>query len=186
MTSEKNKTLNEMELVVGDWSDDGHGKHEDIRVLVNKTHIEVFEGYRKACQITGIQFHCSERVAGWNELGTPDFTGTAPDENEPGDAVARYSARHEWALRVEQMCEYEEYKLTDYAKEALAEYPNVVTQFEEGGGTVGERFACGWFEFAKIAIPDLVWRFAPKTSVPRINGYWQEGRNCSFGYGIYE
>ena len=46
-----------MNLVLGDWSDDGHGKTEKILVEVNKTVEEIQQGYNVACEVTGYCFH---------------------------------------------------------------------------------------------------------------------------------
>jgi len=57
--------MNKMYLVLGDWSDDGHGKYEKVLVEVNKTIEEVQNAYKNSCKLTGISFN------GSNE----DFTG---------------------------------------------------------------------------------------------------------------
>lgn len=41
-----NETLNnQMDIVIGDWSDDGHGKSKKIRVSTNKTKLEMQDAY---------------------------------------------------------------------------------------------------------------------------------------------
>ena len=48
--------MNKMQLVLGDWSDDGHGKSESIHIETNKTLSEVRQAYLKSCELTKLAF----------------------------------------------------------------------------------------------------------------------------------
>ena len=49
-----------MYLVLGDWSDDGHGKTEKICLEFNKTVEEIQQAYKDSCKLTGINFHSAD------------------------------------------------------------------------------------------------------------------------------
>jgi hypothetical protein len=49
--------MTKMYLVVGDWSDDGHGKYEKLLFEVNKSVEEVQQAYLNSCKLTGLSFH---------------------------------------------------------------------------------------------------------------------------------
>ena len=51
------KNKYKMYLVLGDWSDDGHGKTDKILLESNKPVEEVQEAYRNSCKLMKIDFH---------------------------------------------------------------------------------------------------------------------------------
>lgn len=44
-------------IVLGDWSNDGHGRRTDINIKTNLTKKEMIEAYHKACDKLGFYFH---------------------------------------------------------------------------------------------------------------------------------
>ncbi len=48
--------MKNIELVVGDWSGDGHEKTSDIKVSCNYSAKEVEDFHKKGCEITGVNF----------------------------------------------------------------------------------------------------------------------------------
>lgn len=181
MTELKHQSI----LVLGDWSGDGHGKDNEVRIFSNKTVEEIREGYAEACRITGILFHVpsvreEEGCEDGPYAGPPDFTNTMPFTNTiPKDAT--WTERQQWKDKVCQFCAYGQYHLNEYGKEALKDYPSVLDALDGDGD-----FSEGWFQFVKIGMPDFEWRLPEKEEEPpRINGYWQKGWNCQIGYGLF-
>lgn len=53
--------LHEIQLVMGDWSDDGHGKTETVRIRSNLPALELQAAYLKGVEITGV--HLTSSIA---------------------------------------------------------------------------------------------------------------------------
>lgn len=161
-----------MYLVLGDWSNDGHGKSNKILVESNYTVDFVQQAYKDSCRLTGVSFNKIE----WQE----DFTNgaknaiTIADEYEepfvPAEALILFT---------------EKFGLT----------PQIINSW---GGDYDykkdEKFCLNedsfvklWFWFVRLSHPDLEIREVPaKESIPCINGYWDKNLNVQFGYGLYQ
>lgn len=148
--------MNRMYLVMGDWSNDGHGKSDKILVEVNKTVKEVQDAYKASCKLTGISFNHNE-----------DFTGIKRDYDEAVD-------HHIFT-------EYEGCHVSQTCIDILAKYG---IEIDEDEGYCPEDFAELWFKFVKLSLPDLEFNFV-KDDIPCINGYWNSNLNVQFGYGLY-
>jgi len=152
--------MNKMYLVIGDWSDDGHGKYDKLLVRVNKSVEEVQNAYKTSCLLTGISFN-----------GNDDFTG----RKRTWRSVEKYLIA----------TDYEQFgTLHDETKEILKEFncPCIV-DFEE---SASDTFPDLWFWFVKLSLPDLEYEIVQeKDTTPVINGYWDKNLNVQFGYGLY-
>ena len=51
-------------LVLGDWSNDGHGKYEKVLLESNKTVKEMQDAYKASCKKTGVSFNINENYTG--------------------------------------------------------------------------------------------------------------------------
>ena len=51
-------------LVLGDWSDDGHGKHKEILYKSNYPIDKIQQAYKDSCKLTGVQFNHNEDYTG--------------------------------------------------------------------------------------------------------------------------
>ena len=60
--------MNKMYLVIGDWSDDGHGKFEKVLVEVNKTVEEVQNAYKDSVNLTKISFNENNSYHGFKDV----------------------------------------------------------------------------------------------------------------------
>lgn len=58
-------------LSLGDWSGDGHGRHEDMRIKSNYSVEEVREMYFNAVEKSGVNF-CEEFCAEYEECTIPE------------------------------------------------------------------------------------------------------------------
>jgi len=48
--------MNTMHVVIGDWTDDGHGKKETVTIESNKSVSELQKAYKKSCKLTKLAF----------------------------------------------------------------------------------------------------------------------------------
>jgi hypothetical protein len=154
--------MNQMYLVLGDWSEDGHGKSEKLLIESNKTVEEIQNAYKDSCKLTGISFN----------TGT-DYTETDRDWDIAG------------AYRI--AAEYEESKLTPKIIEVLTKYdcPKELMEnyIEEA---YSKTFSQLWFWFVSLSLPLVEYKEVEEVDViPCINGYWSKNLNESFGYGLY-
>lgn len=101
--------MNKYEIVLGDWSGDGHSISERYLISTNKTNHEITLAYEQACQKVGWNFHdlCEdyednvistekleqmESVLGMNVFNSDIFNSDIDiDKNEDGDGYCFYS-----------------------------------------------------------------------------------------------
>lgn len=159
-----------MYLVLGDWSDDGHGKYDKVLVESNKSVKEIQDAYKASCKLTGVSFNNNN-----------DFTERKRDWNE--------TRKYQIATQYEQG-----FDVSDEAKQALRDAGfDVEKHFAYGMEEDGDQdddndaiFLYLWTEFVKLSLPDLIInKIAEDNSIPVINGYWNDNLNVSFGYGLY-
>ncbi len=155
--------MNRMYLVLGDWSDDGHGKSEKLLIESNKTVEEIQNAYKDSCKLTGISFN------GDNE----DYTQTNRFWVE--------SSNYRIAV------EYEEPKLTSEVLEVLEKFKcpkGIIENYNEE--PYYRSYIDLWDWFVKLSLPDLEFNIVKEDDgIPCINGYWNKNLNVSFGYGLY-
>lgn len=165
-----------MYLVLGDWSDDGHGKHDKILLESNVSVKDTQKAYKASCKMTGISFNHNE-----------DFTETNRDWEE----VDKYRIA----------CEYEDDRLSKFVFDILAKYgltKEMLKEWdvdgysedgdEEGGfGLYVETYIQLWIWFVKLSLPKdtVIKTVDEKDEIPCINGYWNDTLNVQFGYGLY-
>lgn len=159
-----------MYLVLGDWSDDGHGKYDKVLVESNKSVKEIQDAYKASCKLTGVSFN-----------GNNDFT----------ECKRGYTEQEKYHIATD----YEQgFNVTDEAKQALKDTGfDVEKHFAFGMDDEGDQleendiiFLYLWTEFVKLSLPDLIINKIPEdNSIPVINGYWNKNLNVQFGYGLY-
>lgn len=166
-----------MYLVLGDWSDDGHGKYEKVLMESNLPVKDVQKAYKKACKLTGVSFNGSD----------DDFTGVDREwEDEKDYQVA--TEYEEPILPLKAFNLLEKHGLTS---EMVVNYdPDKVDgEFAEGVGfRLNEpQFINLWIWFVKLGNPELdIKRVDEKDEIPCINGFWNKNLNVQFGYGLYD
>ena len=160
-----------MYLVLGDWSDDGHGKYDKVLVESNKSVKEIQNAYKASCKLTGVSFNHNE-----------DFTERKRDWME----ARKYQIATEYG---------QGFDVSDEAKQALRDAGFDVEKhfaygMDEDGDQIAENniiFLYLWTEFVKLSLPDLIINKITKdNSIPVINGYWNDNLNVQFGYGLYD
>ncbi len=158
-----------MRIAIGDWSNDGHGKCEDIIIEVNKDIDELREAYKRSCREYKIYVHFGQEKYDFASLGL-SFA-----DNMEMELCGDYGENYVNEIWTKFLTEQE--------------YPRLKNVTGDLGGyktTVGE------YEFLEIIMwfiglttPDLEWEVVNE-EIPYWNGYWAEGFNISLGYGLYD
>ena len=165
--------MNKMYLVLGDWSDDGHGKHDKILLESNVSVKDIQDAYKASCKLTGVSFNHNE-----------DFTETKRGWEE--------------ADKYRIACKYEDSQLSKFVfdilakhgltKEMLEEWDTENIQDEEEDiSLITESYIQLWIWFVKLSLPSVavIKIVEEKDNIPVINGYWNDNLNVQFGYGLY-
>jgi len=152
----------QMYLVLGDWSDDGHGKSDKILVNVNWAVKNVQDAYKASCKLTGISFNNGE-----------DYTGL----KRPFQIANNYKIA----------VEYEDSKLHENVLEVLEKFKcptELIEYYKEEA--YDKNYIALWFWFVSLSLPGLEYTIDEKgDGIPCINGYWDKNLNVGFGYGLY-
>jgi hypothetical protein len=154
-----------MYLVLGDWSDDGHGKFEKILLESNYPVKKVQDAYKKSCKLTGISFNSC--------YGKENYTGVERSWEEA----------EKYCIAVE----YEDSKISPECIKVLKKH-GIATPTDDDDTFYDSEywFADLWVAFVKLSLPDLeLTRLDAKDDIPVINGYWNKNLNVQFGYGLY-
>jgi hypothetical protein len=132
--------MNEVKLIVGDLSGDGHEKTKTIIVSVNKTEKELNGAYKKSHKLTGI-----------------DFSETCCCDYEE-----YYISKTVYDSVVKHFSETTGKKWKElYSRSDDDDYDNGVVEDSE-------MFAELYLEFIQLSLPDLVWEFVGDR-IPEIN-----------------
>lgn len=172
--------MNKMYLVLGDWSDDGHGKYEKVLLESNLSVTDIQNAYKASCKLTGVSFNHNE-----------DFTETGRVFEE--------------ADKYRIACEYNNGMLSKFVfdilakhgltKKMLKEWDSENETFEDGEDEENEEgfwlypelYVKLWIWFVKLSLPRCatINVVDVKDDTPVINGYWNDNLNVGFGYGLY-
>ena len=144
-----------MYLVLGDWSNDGHGKTDKILVETNYPVEKIKLAYKKAVKKTNIIF----------------------DHKTNEEQVEICTEYEDSKLNIEAQ------KLLTKFNIQFKDLNDIEDEDEFYLGI--EEYKELWFRFIKtISLPDLEYSF-PVEDIPCINGYWDKTLNVTFGYGLY-
>jgi len=154
--------MKQMYLVLGDWSDDGHGKYEKILLEVNKSVEEVQNAYKASCKLTGISF----------SNGNEDYT----------ERARKYGEAEKYQIAVE----YEQADLTNETEEILIKHncPSEILETYKEEPYINS-FVSLWLWFVSLSLPDIKYELGKDSDIPNINGYWDKNLNAGFGYGLF-
>lgn len=161
-------------LVLGDWSDDGHGQSDVFGFEVNKTVEEIQEAYKQSCKLTGLSFNHNE-----------DYTEQFYD----------WEIKNNYYAATQYLCPFIRQLFYDKCEELdcplLSKFVqrryrcDTVYAFDENDSF--KHFMDLWWWFVKLSLPDLEHEHCDSVPMdsPVINGYWNKGLNVQFGYGLY-
>lgn len=144
-------------IVLGDWSDDGHGKTDKVLLEVNKTKIEMQDAYKKSCKTLGVSFNHND-----------DFTGIKPQN--PNRLIATDYCDAELPLEA-----YHILKENGFDLEFIEEDEMYMCEGD---------FVDLLMQFIRFSLPGFEWEIV-KDEVENFNGYWDNNLNVQFGYGLY-
>ncbi len=160
-----------MKLVLGDWSDDGHGKSDIILLTSNYPVEKVQQAYRDACKLTGVAFSADEYLK--------------PPIKEVKHRVAtNYEER---LMSHEVFIELSKFGFAEFLKSINNGCLDDFKVDEEDGCfsiEIVDNYTEIWTWFVTLSLPDLILKKIPDDLVPAINGYWGN-LNVQFGYGLY-
>ena len=159
-----------MYLVLGDWSDDGHGKSEKILLESNVTVDVVQQAYKDSCKLTGVSFNHNEDFTG----GTDNKIQIATGYENPFIPIS--------AIEIFR----EKFGLTDEIIREWDQTDEIEIDEDEPIALNDESFVNAWIWFFKLSNPKIVLKtLDEQDQIPCINGYWNDNLNVQFGYGLY-
>ena len=172
---------NRFRVVIGDWSSDGHGKSDEYVFQSNKSVEEMQQAYKDSCALTGVQF---------NHNAT--YTASDPTQRREN-------------RKSQIFCEYEDGGISKSNLESLTSAGLDVQKYcgndiEKNYDDISDKYwvgispeGCAYLilDFIKLSLPDLeyeeaFYKFTELKKMPPLNGWWCEGLNHQFGYGLYE
>lgn len=164
--------MTRLDVVLGDWSDDGHGKSEKYPILVNMPTKDIQDAYKASCEKLGISFNDNE-----------DFTNTKRNYNE--------------AEKYRICCEYDDSSISETVIEILKKHncPLVdeIIGDDQDEDEEQNYYIEGKDMFVKLlmwfiqqSLPELEWiKVKEKNTIPVLNGYWDKNLNVQFAYGMF-
>lgn len=167
----KKNQLHKMYLVLGDWSDDGHGKSNKVLLESNVTVDVVQQAYKDSCKLTGVSFNHNEDYT--EKKNAPLIATEYEDSFIPSEAIQIFREKFGLTQEIAQswfpddeLCE----KIED--NETICLY--------------GDAFVNAWIWFVRLSHPEIqIKTLDAKDEIPCINGYWNDNLNVQFGYGLY-
>jgi hypothetical protein len=169
--------MNKMYLVLGDWSDDGHGKYEKVLLKSNVDVAVIQQAYKDSCKLTGISFNINEDYTGrnrnWEQRDEYQIATTHCGSVIPNKAL------------IELMKFGFKENFLDNDKYDFSELPEVLASGEDLN--YDDLFTEIWIWFVKLSLPEntILEKADVKDKIPVINGYWNKNLNVQFGYGLY-
>lgn len=151
-------------LVLGDWSEDGHGISEDFLFECNYDVHKIRQAYKDSCRKLGVTFNYNEDYTGlglgygserqvWIEYGEDGITRTAFEIlNQAGcfDEIDYYEDGDEYYIEEDEDC----------AKLIM--------------------------NFISLSMPEDFTYKLIKQDYECINGFWNDELNHQFGYGLFD
>lgn len=153
-------------LVLGDWSEDGHGISKNILVDCNCNNvIDIQNAYKESCRKLGVQFNHTE-----------DYTGKHLQYGDPHLIWTEYSEDDMSAVAY------------DILNKAGCFDGIYVEKTDKGRYYIEDLEECARLimNFIALSMPDNFAYKIVKENHPCINGYWNENLNSQFGYGLFE
>lgn len=151
-----------MFIVLGDWSDDGHGKSEKILIESNIEREILQEAYKKSVKSTGIGFNCNEK--------SKIKICAEYDDNK--------LTTNTFKILENLKCPFDKIGLKDQSDNNITEDTCEEFYFDN------DTFLNLLMWFIGLSVKDFEWKKI-KEEIPCFNGYWDKNLNVSFGYGLY-
>lgn len=156
-------------LVLGDWSEDGHGILKEVLIECNCNDVtDIQNAYKASCKKLGVQFNDDKDYTGKNlPYGDPHFIWT--EYGDSNMSVVAYDILNNAGcfdgIDIEENDDGRYY--IDSIESGLEEHAKVI------------------MNFISLSMPDDFTYQIIKKNYPCINGYWNENLNVQFGYGLF-
>lgn len=156
-------------LVLGDWSEDGHGILKEVLIECNCNDVtDIQNAYKASCKKFGVQFNDDKDYTGKNlPYGDPHFIWT--EYGDSNMSVVAYDILNNAGcfdgIDIEENDDGRYY--IDSIESGLEEHAKVI------------------MNFISLSMPDDFTYQIIKKNYPCINGYWNENLNVQFGYGLF-
>lgn len=170
-----------MLLILGDWSEDGHGDSDNFGCRANKKVVEIQQAYKASCKLTGISFNHNEDFTDrMRPINIANHFRIATNYNESFIHEASYDVLNAYD------CPYLD------ALTKITRLDDTIYTFDDVDSF--KHYISIWWWFVTLSLPDLTYEMAidfgvndpGMESTPKhINGYWDAGLNVQFGYGLY-
>lgn len=155
-------------LVLGDWSDDGHGKSDKVLIESNYSEKDLQKAYKKSCKKTGISFNHNDNFTGKKDaiLICTDYEDSQITE-EAYRALAKLN------------CPFNDLEFDGIGCDEVTEDNCDELYLNQ------ESFTNLLMWFIGLSMPeDFEWKEV-EDKIPYLNGYWDKSLNVQFGYGLY-
>lgn len=157
-------------LVLGDWSEDGHGILKEVLIECNCNDVvDIQNAYKASCKKLGVQFNDDKDYTGRNlPYGDPHFIWT--EYGDSNMSVVAYDILN---------------KAGCFDGIDIEENDDGRYYIESIEGCVLEEHAKVIMNFISLSMPDDFSYQIIKKNYPCINGYWNDNLNVQFGYGLF-
>lgn len=151
-------------IVLGDWSNDGHGKSKKILIESNFTHDKLQNAYLKSCKKTDIAFHSNNQAK-----------ITVCTEYEQSKLTIDI-----FEVLTKFNCPFNDLELDGIGDTLITENNCEDCYFNE----TSYLNLLMWF--ISLSMPsNFTWQKIDD-NIPNFNGYWDEKLNITIGYGLYQ
>lgn len=164
-----------MYLVLGDWSDDGHGKYDKLLLESNVDVATIQNAYKASCKLTGVSFDhdedYTERNRDWKYREEYQIATNYERSGIPNKALVELL---KFGFKENFLDKYD--------------FPELPKVLESGDDLhYDDLFTELWIWFVKLSLPEntILNKVEKKDEIPVINGYWNKNLNVGFGYGLY-
>lgn len=157
-------------LVLGDWSEDGHGKSKDFLFDCNYNVSKIRQAYKDSCKKLGITFNYNEDYTGLNlGYGTVNQIWTEYEDSSISPFAFNILKDNNCFKNI-----IPDDELQDMDEEDIE---NMCLELEECALLI--------MNFISISMPEDFTYTLVEDKVEPINGWWNPELNCQFGYGLF-
>lgn len=155
--------MHKFTIIVGDWSDDGHGRTVDVDFECSHSIDECRAAYRKSCDLTGVTFH-------------RDYTNKYSEQACTDYLISSISKSFLDVLRshgIDVDAVVEQSPEDDFISDDGELYPSPTL------------FAMLIMESIGLSLTDFSYKLVTHKK-EYLNGFWNKDLNEQFGYGLFE
>lgn len=164
-------------LVLGDWSEDGHGKSKDFLFDCNYDVSKIRQAYKDSCKKLGISFNHNEDYTGLN-LGYGNERQIWTEYEESSISPVAYCILKENGC-FKGIVDDETLEKIDPESEDFGEDLENLLDLDL------KESALLIMNFIAVSMPEDFTYTIIEQEIEPINGYWNKNLNVQFGYGLF-